>query len=81
MSDAVLVAVITAGTSVLCQLLINKKSRKDNAVAEAVKEQKLTDRLQTIETKLDIHNGYAEKLGAIEKAIAVIETEIKNIKN
>jgi len=64
----------------LCQLIINKKNRSETLVENAKKEQKLNDRLEDIEHKLDVHNGYAEKLGDISKSIAVIETEIKNIK-
>lgn len=90
MSDAVLVALITAISTVICQLLINRSNRKkrlvedaekekNQAVKAAVAQKELETRLSNIEGKLDIHNGYAEKLGAIEKSIAVIETEIKNI--
>ena len=90
MSDAVLVALITAISTVICQLLINRSNRKkrlaedaekekNQAVKAAVAQKELETRLSNIEDKLDIHNGYAEKLTAIEKSIAVIETEIKNI--
>lgn len=97
MSDAVIVALITASATIVCQLLINynnrKKQRKEDeekertkAVADAVKDERLENRLTNIEhnlqennRKLDIHNGYAEKLGNIETSIAVIETEIKNL--
>ena len=90
MSDAVIVALITASATIVCQLLINrnnrKKQRKEDeekdkakAVADALKEERLENRLTNIENKLDIHNGYAEKLGKIETSIAVIETEIKNL--
>lgn len=80
MSDAVIVALITATASVLCQLMISKKGKKDRLVSEALREQKVNDRLEAIEHKLDIHNGYAEKLGSIATSLAVLENEIKNIK-
>ena len=35
--------------------------------------------LKGVEEKLDIHNGYAEKLGNIEKSIAVIQNDIKTL--
>lgn len=90
MSEAILVALITAAATVICQLIIsrsqNKKRQeedaekeKQRAVAQAVKDERLESRLSSIEHKLDIHNGYAEKLGNIEKSIAVIENDIKTL--
>ena len=80
MSDALLAAIIGAVVSLIGSLLNNWSQRKKKAVEEAVKEERLENRLSSIEHKLDIHNGYAEKLGAIQEDIAVIKTEIKNIK-
>lgn len=97
MSDAVIVALITASATIVCQLLINHNNRKKQkdedverekkrAIEETQKEERLTAELNSIKRnldennkKLDIHNGYAEKLGKIETSIAVIETEIKNL--
>lgn len=66
---------------------MNEKRRREEAVADAVKEQEQNDRLKSIEKKLDIHNGYAEKFGGIEKAIngldksvALIQKDIENLK-
>ena len=80
MSDAVIVALITAAATIVCQLLISAKSRKDGEAKRAAERQHVEDRLSAIEIKLDIHNGYAEKLGDIQRDIAVLATEIKNIK-
>ena len=90
MSDAVLTAIIMAAASVICQLLINRSNRikrvaedleKDQkrAVQDAIKEERLENRLKSIESKLDIHNGYAEKLGEIQMDIAVIKNDIKTL--
>lgn len=78
--EAVLSAIIVAAGSVVCQLLINRKGRKDREISDAVKETKLEARLSNIETKLDIHNGYAGKLGDIRMDIAVIKNDIRNMK-
>ena len=91
MSDAVITAVIVAVSSIVCQLLINRNNRvkrskeetdkeKERAVALALKDQKLEERMARIEEKLDIHNGYAEILSKIGTDIAVIKTELKNLK-
>ena len=79
MSDAVITALIMAFASVVCQLLINRSNRKQWAIDEAVKEERLENRLHGIETKLDTHNGYAEKLGSIQLDIAVIKNDIKTL--
>ena len=79
MSEAVLGALITAIASVLVQLLINYNNLRKKKVDDAVRDALLEKRLESIEHKLDIHNGYADKLGTIETNIAVISNEIKNL--
>lgn len=80
MSESIWSAIIVAVGSVLCQLLINRKGKKEREIADAVKSERLENRLSNIEHKIDIHNGYAEKLGGIQMSIAVIENNIKNLK-
>lgn len=88
--SAIIVAVIMALASVVCQVLINHSNRKkrvaedaekekERAVAEARKEEKLQNRLGDIEGKLDEHNGYAALLQAIQTDIAVIKNDIKTL--
>ena len=90
MSEAVLTALIMTAGSVLCQILINRSNRrkrveedaekeKARAVEEAVKAERLENRLRSIEGKLDTHNGYAEKLGNIERDMAVIKNDVKTL--
>lgn len=80
MSDVILVAIISAASSVICQVIISRKTLHDTDIKTAVERQIVNDRLSAIETKLDTHNGYAEKLGSIQRDIAVLSNEIKNIK-
>lgn len=56
MSEAVIVALITAGASVMCQFVIAKTQHEKDKTELAVNLKGITDRL-------DLHNGYAEKLG------------------
>jgi len=90
MNDTIITALIMAFGSIICQLLINRNNRikrqedaekkdAERAAEEARKEANLENRLNRIEEKLDIHNGYAGKLGNIEKSIAVIENDIKTL--
>lgn len=90
MSDAVLVAIITGAFAVLGQWMITRNDRKkrteadqekekNRAIEDALKEERLENRLSSIENKLDVHNGYAEKLGTIQTDIAVIKNDIKTL--
>ncbi len=80
MTESVLVAVITAVGAVLGQLIISSATKRKQAIEEAKREQRLNDRLEVIEHKIDDHNGYAEKFASVTTDIAVIRTEIKGIK-
>ena len=78
MTESVLVAVITALGAVLGQWIISSAAKRKDAIAEAKWEQRLNDRLDAIERKIDEHNGYAKKLAEITTDIAVIKTELKS---
>lgn len=77
MSDVVIAALIGAVASIIVNLVNNARESKKRAVEDAKKETRLEDRLQSIETKLDVHNGYAEKLGDIQVDIAFIKGQLR----
>lgn len=66
---AVVVAIITGLCSVLGQWAISRE-----------REARLDERLKGVENRLDTHNHYAEKIGQIQRDIAVLTTEMKNLK-
>lgn len=75
--------IITGIFAVLGQYIISKKKAQEQEIKDAVREQKIDDRLARIEEnqarqekKLDEHNGYARRFEEIEKAIVKIETKI-----
>lgn len=80
MSDAILVAIITAGASVICQLIISTKTRRETETKQAVRDKEFEDRLESIEKRLDQHNHYAEKLGEISIALTAIKKDIEYIR-
>lgn len=90
MSDAVITAIIVAVSSIICQVLINRSNRTKRVAEDAEKEQKravdearkdehLQNRLESIEAKLDEHNGYAKLFHEISTDIAVIKNDIKTL--
>ena len=52
-----------------------EQRRKD----EAVRDAKLEMWMRGVEEKLELHNGYAQKLGEIQTDIAVIKNDIKTL--
>jgi len=80
MTEAIIVAIITASASVICQLLISAKTKKESDIKQAVKDKEFTDRLTHIEERLEQHNNYAEKLGDVAIALAKMQKDIEYLK-
>ena len=80
MSDAIVVALITASATVICQLILAQKQKKDSDTKQAVRDRELEDRLTQIEHKLDVHNGYAEKLSDIALSLVAMQKDIEYLK-
>ena len=80
LSDAIVVAIIAAIGSVFGQWLISRKQDQDRSLVEAERDARFDERLKGVESRLDQHNHYAEKIGDIQCDIAEIKTEIKNLK-
>lgn len=87
MSDVVLAALIGAAASIVVNLITLIGQNNKRKTDEAVKDERLENRLKNIEKKLETHNNYAEKLegiqkdmGEIQTDIAVIKTEVKNLR-
>ena len=75
MSDAIIVALITASASVLCQWLISSKTRKEADTKQAVRDREFEDRLTAIERRLDEYN-----LGDIVITLTAIKKDIEYIR-
>lgn len=77
---SIIAAFLAAVATVLAQMIATKGKRKKAAEEAARKEQEISDRLASIEHKLDVHNGYAEKLGEISISLAKLETKMEMMK-
>lgn len=86
----VLAACISAASAILV-CVFNSRAQNDKLIAElarqadekqnaeAVRDAKLELRLEAVEKKLDVHNGYAERFAEIGQDIAVIKNDIKTL--
>lgn len=84
--------VFTATTAIVTQIILNKRNRekrraeseeerKQAAIDDALKDERLEQRMKVIEDKLDIHNGYATKFDDMNAQLTAIKTDIAVIKN
>lgn len=80
MSEAVVVALITASASVICQYVIAKSQHEKDKTDLAVT-------LKGINDRLDTHNHYAEKIGDLAEdmekmtvAMAKMEKDIEYLR-
>ena len=73
MNDAIIIALITAGATILGQWILSKAQHdKDNAV--------LNERLDGIKTRLDEHNNYASKIGGLADDVNEIKVDMASLK-
>lgn len=80
MTEAIIIALIAAAGSVIGQAFISAAARKRDAIERAVLDERTNNRLDVIEKKLDIHNGYAERFGDIQVDLAAIRGELEILK-
>lgn len=79
--ESIIVAAITGICAVIGQYLIARKNRAEDETKQAVKDALMEQRLDSIEKKLDEHNGYAKKFEEVAVKLAELSTEVKNIKS
>lgn len=80
MTEAIIVALITAASGIFAQLIIAHYNGKKQDAERARLDQKTDDRLSTIESKLDEHNGYAQRFVENSEQLATLKTDIEIIK-
>lgn len=77
MTEAIIVAIITASATVICQLILSRRQQAENETKQAVRRKEYEDRLKAIEQKLDEHNNYAEKITGISIAVVKMQKDIE----
>jgi hypothetical protein len=79
MSSEIVVALITGICAVIGQYLISRQQSQNREKEEAARDARLEERLKSVEHKLDIHNGYAEKFASLGADIAELKADVKNL--
>lgn len=84
----IIVAIITSLGGIIGAYLAVQKGNRESEIKDAQREQRQSDRLDRIderigslEKKVDIHNGYAEKLGDISISMTAMSKDIEYLKN
>ena len=77
---ALITGILAVIGSVASNIVLIKNKSKQDAIKDAERETRQSMRLDSIEKKLDIHNGYAEKFGDIQKDIAVVKKDIEYLR-
>ena len=84
----IIVAIITSLGGIIGAYLAVQKGNRESEIKDAQREQRQSDRLDRIdericslEKKVDIHNGYAEKFGEIANSMTAMSKDIEYLKN
>lgn len=75
---SIIVALIGGACSIIGQYLIAHKNRLEDETKQAIKDAIMEQRLNTIDKKLDEHNGYAEKFAETAERLARIEQKLED---
>lgn len=83
----IIVAIITSIGGIIGAYLAVLKGNRESEIKNVQREQRQSDRLDRIdekisslEKKVDIHNGYAERFSEIEKTTLLIQNDINYIR-
>lgn len=79
MSDTLIGVIITATVSLTVNLLTNWSARKKDAIAGAVRDQKIEDSINELSKRVDAHNQLSDRIVNIEKAIVRIDAKMEGL--
>lgn len=78
--SAIIVGILAVLGSYLGNVALTRKKARLDEIKEIERETRQEDRMRSIETKLDEHNRYAEKLGSIEKSLVAMQKDIEYLR-
>lgn len=77
MTEAIIVALITAASAVICQLLIASNSRKSMRQAQYDSQKLLEYKIDKLSERVDKHNTVIDRTYRLEQDYAVVAEQIK----
>lgn len=77
MSEAIVAAVIAAGASLACQLVISGTAAKRDGAERARRRQKLDDDIALLAKRVDEHNHYAALFARQTEALADLSADLR----
>ena len=77
MTEAIIVALITAASAVICQLLIASNSRKSMRQAQYDSQKLLEYKIDKLSERVDKHNSVIARTYKLEQDYAVVSEQIK----
>ena len=81
MTEAIIVALITGGLSLLGVLITSSKTTKD-VEAKLDKQQAITDtKLEELTREVREHNNFARRVPVLEELVEVANHRIENLEN
>lgn len=78
MSDALLGSLISGVVALAVALITNQTARKKDAIANAVRDQKIEDSINELSKRVDAHNQLSDRIVSIEKAIVRIDAKMES---
>ena len=79
MSDTLLGSLISGVVALAVALITNQTSRKKDAIANAVRDQKIEDSINELSKRVDAHNQLSDRIVNIEKAIVRIDAKMESL--
>ncbi|WP_294409271.1 hypothetical protein [uncultured Ruminococcus sp.] len=77
MTEAIIVALITAASAVICQLLIAANSRKSMRQAQYDSQKLLEYKIDKLSERVDKHNSVIARTYKLEQDYALMDEKIK----
>ena len=77
MTSAIIVALITASASVLCQLIISANSRKSVQITQHENQKLLEYKIDKLSERVDKHNNLIERTFKLEEKSELLDEKIK----
>lgn len=81
MSDTIITALIAGSVTLVGTILANYSMRKKDAIANAVRDQKIEDSITELSKRVDAHNGLSDEVKNMGKTLVRMETKLEALES